>query len=90
LANRLKMVASHYRLVSQPAWQECSDRQRKACQLVGKAAVFPGLKPELEHDRLVRANERIKMLNEIEHLASQYESIKAQWKEMTGQEYELI
>jgi hypothetical protein len=40
------------------------------CYSVGKLAVYPGLKDDVLNDRLTRANERIKVVHEIEGLAA--------------------
>lgn len=39
------------------------------CYNVGKLAVYPGIKDDRVLDKLARANERIKVIQEIEHLA---------------------
>jgi hypothetical protein len=43
-------------------------------------AVWPGLKDDVRDDRLIRANERMKVIWEVEQLASQIEVLEEKWR----------
>ena len=42
-------------------------------------AVWPGLKDDVLKDRLTRANERMKVIWEVETLASRLEELEEKW-----------
>lgn len=43
-------------------------------------AVWPGLKADIRDDRLIRANERMKVVYEVELLASRLEELEEKWR----------
>lgn len=53
---------------------------------MGQAAVYPMLKPEVLVDKLTRANERLKIVEEIEWEADQVDKLKTKLTELTGEE----
>jgi hypothetical protein len=42
--------------------------------------VWPGIKPELLNDRLTRANERLKVIFEVEQIAQRVEKLEEQFR----------
>jgi hypothetical protein len=57
-----------------------------ACEETGRAAVYPMMKPEVLIDKLTRANERLRVIDEVESVAKQLDSAKEKWTDLTGQE----
>jgi hypothetical protein len=62
------------------------DKTKHACEEVGRAAVYPMIKEDLLLDRLTRANERLRIIDEIERDVRMVDSLKAKWKALTGQD----
>lgn len=70
-----------------PGWLEYAKRTKEACENVGKLAVYPMLKSDVLLDRLTRANERLKMLEEVDSYVRQIDGLKKRFYELTGEEY---
>lgn len=67
-------------------WKDWVSKTKLECEQVGQAAVYPMLKPEVLVDRLTRANERLKIIEEIEAEASKVEKLKKRLSLLTGEE----
>src|SRR6185369_7005868 len=86
VGKRLKYSLLLQGMVASQAWLEWADKTRESCQQVGRAAVYPMLKQEVLLDKLTRANERLRMIDEMEAEAKKADKLKVKWKELTGQE----
>jgi hypothetical protein len=80
LANKLKECREYNELIQTKGWKHLSDSIKKAVEETGMLAVWPGLKPDVRDDRLTRANERMKVVYEVELLASRLEELEEKWR----------
>jgi hypothetical protein len=67
-------------MVATNGWKLLSETIKKAVEETGMLAVWPGLKPDVRDDRLIRANERMKIIYEVELLASRLEELEEKWR----------
>lgn len=74
------------RLVSHKDWETLVSKTEKDCYDVGKLAVYPGIQDDLVLEKLTRANERLRFIDDIRSYASQVEGLKNQMTELTGKE----
>ena len=80
LAEKLKECRECNELVNTKGWKHLSEKTKKAVEETGLLAVWPGLIKEIRDDRLTRANERMKVVWEVELLASRIEELEEKWR----------
>lgn len=80
MANKLKECRQYNELIQTKGWKLLSETIKKAVEETGMLAVWPGLKPDIRDDRLIRANERMKVVYEVELLASRIEELEEKWR----------
>lgn len=80
LAAKLKECRECQELIQTKGWQTLSDKTKKSVEETGMLAVWPGLKDDVLKDRLTRANERMKVIWEVETLASRIEELEEKWR----------
>lgn len=69
-----------------PGWQQWAEKTKSDCEQVGKAIIWPMLDEKVVMDRITRANERLRVISEIESMTKQVEGLKTKWTALTGQE----
>lgn len=75
LVRRYQEARDYSELVNTKGWKRFAKRWRQAAEETGKAAVFPMIKSELLNEKLIRANQAIVMIEEVELLASRKEAL---------------
>jgi hypothetical protein len=80
LANKLKECRQLNEMVQTKGWKELSEKTKKSVEETGMLAVWPGFKDDVLKDRLTRANERMKLVWEVETLAGRIEELEEKWR----------
>jgi len=69
----LREAREYTELLTTKGWKRFSEKYRKAAEETGKLAVFPMLNKDIQDDRLIRANQTLKMIFEVENIALRLE-----------------
>ena len=80
MAEKLKECRDYNELISTKGWKRFSESIKKAVEETGMLAVWPGLKDDVRDDRLKRANERMKVVYEVELIAGRLEDLEEKWR----------
>lgn len=80
LTTKLKECREYNELIQTKGWKHLSEKIKKSVEETGLYAVWPGLKDDVRDDRLTRANERMKVVWEVELLASRLEELEEKWR----------
>jgi hypothetical protein len=80
LMAKLKECRECNELVNTKGWKALSKRIKDSVEETGRLAVWPGLKDDIRDDRLTRANERMKVIFEVETLAGRIEELEEKWR----------
>jgi hypothetical protein len=67
-------------LTQTKGWKRFSEFWKKSAEETGKLAVFPGLKKDILDDKLIRANQALVMIYEVEDKAAKFEQLDEQAK----------
>lgn len=62
-------------------WKHLSGEIQNSCKVLGEKAIYPGL-GDKEHELLVRANELLKMVKEVEAITNRLSSLEEKWLEV--------
>ncbi len=57
-------------MLENKGWKRLSDKLKQSAEETGRICVYPGIKEDILKDRLIRANEHIKIILEVESIAS--------------------
>jgi len=71
--------------VNSKGWKRFAKKYREAAEQTGRAAVYPMLKDEILEDRLIRANQSLKMITEVEQIAARLEELEEKAREIKKQ-----
>ena len=82
LVKRYQEAKDYSELVNTKGWKRFATRWKEAAEETGRAAVFPMIKNDLLVDKLTRANQSLKMIEEVELLSSRKEELYERFRQI--------